>query len=216
MHRDLKPGNVMLTKSGAKLMDFGLAKPSAMGAAASGSSPILVSAMQTVDAHSPMSPLTTAGSVVGTIQYMSPEQLEGREVDVRSDIFALGALLYEMATGKPAFAGKSQVTVASAILEKDPPPVSSVNPVSPPALDYLITTCLAKDREQRFQSARDVCLQLRWIGDGSGSSTAQPEGKGSSSRLAWVAAGVLALLAVVAAVAYFRLVSACRGTAVVN
>ena len=105
---------------------------SAMGAAASGSSPILVSAVQTVDAHSPMSPLTTAGSVVGTIQYMSPEQLEGREVDVRSDIFALGALLYEMATGKPAFAGKSQITVASAILEKDPPPVSSVNPVSPP------------------------------------------------------------------------------------
>ena len=112
-----------------------------------------------------MSPLTTAGSVVGTIQYMSPEQLEGLEVDARSDIFAFGALLYEMATGKPAFGGKSQITVASAILEKEPAPVSAVNPVAPPALDYLVATCLAKDREQRFQSAHDVRLQLRWIAE---------------------------------------------------
>src|SRR3974390_3293594 len=110
-----------------------------------------------------------------------------------------------MGTGKPAFAGKSQITVASAILEKDPPPVSSVNPVTPPALDYLVATCLAKDRDQRFQSAHDVRLQLRWIGAGSGSSTAQPEGKASSSRLAWVAAGVLALLAIIAGAAYLRL-----------
>lgn len=201
VHRDLKPGNVMLTKSGAKLMDFGLAKSSAMGTAASGSSPILVSTALTLDAHSPMSPLTTAGSVVGTIQYMSPEQLEGLEVDVRADIFALGALLYEMATGKPAFAGKSQITVASAILERDPPPVSSVIPVLPPALDYLVATCLAKDREQRFQSAHDVRLQLQWIGDGSRSSTAQAESKASSSRLAWITAGILGLLAITAVVA---------------
>jgi Tol biopolymer transport system component len=136
---------------------------------------------------------------------MSPEQLEGLEVDARSDIFALGALLYEMATGMPAFSGKSQITVASAILEKDPPPVSSVNPVSPPALDYLVATCLAKDRDQRFQSAHDVRLQLRWIGAGSGSSNPQPERQPKSSRLAWITAGVLALLAIIAVAAYLRL-----------
>jgi serine/threonine protein kinase/Tol biopolymer transport system component len=205
VHRDLKPGNVMLTKGGAKLMDFGLAKPSAGGATPTGSSPILLSAAQTLEIHSPMSPLTTAGSVVGTIQYMSPEQLEGSEVDARSDIFALGALLYEMATGKPAFSGKSQITVASAILEKDPEPVSTVNPLAPAALDYLVATCLAKDREQRFQSAHDVRLQLQWIGAGSRSSTAQPEVRQKSSRLAWIAAGALALLAIAAGVAYLRL-----------
>src|SRR5271167_2904645 len=166
VHRDLKPGNVMLTKGGAKLMDFGLAKPSALGSTPSGSSPVLLSAARTVDIHTPMSPLTAAGSVVGTIQYMSPEQLEGLEVDARSDIFALGALLYEMTTGKPAFPGKSQITVASAILDKDPAPVSTVKPLAPAALDYLVATCLAKDREQRFQSAHDVRLQLRWIAAG--------------------------------------------------
>ena len=213
VHRDLKPGNVMLTKSGAKLMDFGLAKPSAVGATPSGSSPILLSAAQTIDAHSPMSPLTTAGSVVGTIQYMSPEQLEGLEVDARSDIFALGALLYEMATGQPAFPGKSQITVASAILEKDPAPISTVNPLAPPALDYLVATCLAKDREQRFQSAHDVRLQLQWIAT-RGSAASLPEAKRKSSRLAWILAGVLLLITMMAGIAYFQL--ARRPSAVVR
>ena len=121
IHRDLKPGNVMLIKSGAKLLDFGLAKPAALGAlGATGSAPLL-SAAVTMTSPSPLaSPLTSAGMMVGTVQYMSPEQIEGKEADARSDIFALGAVLYEMATGKRAFEGKSQLTVASAILEKDP------------------------------------------------------------------------------------------------
>src|SRR6201988_2093105 len=124
----------MLTKSGAKLMDFGLAKPAPLGASGVGSAPLL-SAARTMSGPSPASPLTTAGSIVGTIQYMSPEQIEGKEADARSDIFAFGAVLYEMATGKRAFQGKSQISVASAILEKDPEPISAIRPLTP-ALDY--------------------------------------------------------------------------------
>jgi serine/threonine protein kinase len=161
-HRDLKPGNIMLTKAGTKLMDFGLAKPVSLGAAGSGSAPLL-SAARTMSGPTPISPLTTAGSIVGTIQYMSPEQIEGKEADARSDIFAFGAVLYEMAMGKRAFEGKSQISVASAILEKDPDPVSASKPSTPPAFDYLVAACLAKDREDRFQSAHDVRLQLKSI-----------------------------------------------------
>jgi serine/threonine protein kinase len=162
VHRDLKPGNIMLTKSGTKLMDFGLAKPASLGAAGSGSAPLL-SAARTMSGPTPVSPLTTAGSIVGTIQYMSPEQIEGKEADARSDIFAFGAVLYEMATGKRAFEGKSQISVASAILEKDPDPISASKPSTPPPFDYLVAACLAKDREDRFQSAHDVRLQLKGI-----------------------------------------------------
>jgi len=162
VHRDLKPGNIMLTKAGTKLMDFGLAKPASLGAAGSGSAPLL-SAARTMSGPTPVSPLTTAGSIVGTIQYMSPEQIEGKEADARSDIFAFGAVLYEMAMGKRAFEGKSQISVASAILEKDPEPISATKPLTPVAFDYLVAACLAKDREDRFQSAHDVRLQLKGI-----------------------------------------------------
>ena len=175
IHRDLKPGNIMLTKSGAKLMDFGLAKSAAVGAAASGNAP-LVSAALTASGPSPASPLTAAGSIVGTIQYMAPEQIEGKDADARSDIFAMGAVLYEMATGKRAFEGKSQLSLASAILEKDPEPVSAVKPTSPPALDFVVRTCLAKNPDERFQTAHDLRLQLQWMattgGQQSGTATA--------------------------------------------
>jgi len=147
VRRDLKPGNIMLTKAGAKLMDFGLAKPM-LAAPGVGSAPLL-SAAKTMSAN-PMSRLTTAGTLVGTIQYMSPEQIEGKDADARSDIFAFGAVLYEMATGKRAFEGKNQISVASAILEKDPEAISKIKPLSPAALDYQATRRLLL----RFQCGR--------------------------------------------------------------
>jgi len=162
VHRDLKPGNIMLTKAGTKLMDFGLAKPASLGTPSSGSTPLL-SAARTMSGPTPVSPLTVAGSVVGTIQYMSPEQIEGKEADPRSDIFAFGAVLYEMAMGKRAFEGRSQISVAAAIMEKDPEPISATMPLTPATFDYLVASCLAKDREERFQSAHDVRLQLKAI-----------------------------------------------------
>src|SRR6185369_1198768 len=149
VHRDLKPGNVMITKSGAKLLDFGLARQALNGPAPSGLS------------HTPTmtQPLTAQGSIVGTFQYMAPEQLEGQEADARSDLFALGAVLYEMASGKKAFEAKSHASLIAAILEREPPPISSVSPMSPPAFDQLVRACLAKDPEQRIQTAHDVKLQ---------------------------------------------------------
>ena len=167
VHRDLKPGNVMLTKTGAKLMDFGLAK------AITGVTPAS-SLTMTISHPSADQPLTAQGTILGTFQYMSPEQTEGKDADARSDIFALGCVLYEMATGKRAFTGKSQASLVAAILASDPPPISTVQPMSPPALEQVIKTCLAKDPEERFQTVHDLKLQLRWIAGVSTSQLAAP------------------------------------------
>lgn len=169
-HRDLKPGNVMLTKAGAKLMDFGLAKAAPAAAAAASS----FSLTKTMSGAGADHPLTAQGMLVGTFQYMSPEQVEGKEADARSDIFALGAMLYEMVTGQRPFSGKSQASIAAAILASEPTPISQVQPMSPPALDQVIRTCLAKDPEDRFQTVHDVKLQLKWIAQASSSQLAAP------------------------------------------
>jgi len=190
VHRDLKPGNIMLTKSGAKLLDFGLAKPRTMGAAAgTGTAPLLSAAMTMTSPSPQQSPITQHGALVGTVQYMSPEQIQGTEADTRSDIFAFGAVLYEMATGKRAFEGKSQIKVASAILEDQPQPISAVVRTSPPALDQLIRSCLEKNPDERFQSALDVKLQLKWIAESP--LQASPTQRGAAAHAVWM---LLALL----------------------
>jgi eukaryotic-like serine/threonine-protein kinase len=158
-HRDLKPGNVMLTKAGAKLLDFGLAKVQTSAAPPSASPSIVLTLTRNPD-----QPLTMAGSILGTLQYMSPEQIEGREADARSDIFAFGAMLYEMATGRRAFEGKSQVSLVAAILEQDPPPVSESQKLSPPVFDDVVRICLAKNPDDRWQSAADLVHELKLVG----------------------------------------------------
>src|SRR6202040_2196081 len=156
-HRDLKPGNIMLTKSGTKLLDFGLAKLKQEVAPAN----VQLSQLPTAN-----EPLTAQGSIVGTMQYMAPEQLEGKEVDARTDIFAFGAVVYETATGKKAFEGKSQASLIAAILEREPPAMSALQPMTPPALDRVVKKCLAKEPEKRWQAASDVCDELKWIAEG--------------------------------------------------
>ena len=152
VHRDLKPGNIMLTKSGTKLLDFGLAKPvRGLAVEASGS---LATMSQ---------PLTTEGKIVGTFQYMAPEQVQGQEADARTDIFAFGAVLYEMLTGKRAFPGQTQISIMSAILEKEPEPISTIQPLTPQSLDHVIQRALAKDPDDRWQSAADLRAELKWI-----------------------------------------------------
>jgi eukaryotic-like serine/threonine-protein kinase len=163
VHRDLKPANVMLTKSGVKLLDFGLAK-AIQPEAPQGS----LTSLPTRQG------LTQEGTILGTFQYMAPEQLEGKDADARTDIFAFGAVLYEMATGKKAFSGASQASLISAIMKEDPAPITTVSPLSPPALDHVARKCLAKDPEDRWQSAADLRSELRWIAEGSQSGVAGP------------------------------------------
>ena len=181
VHRDLKPANIILTKSGAKLLDFGLAKirPVAEQAAA-------LTALATTPAE-----LTAHGSILGTFQYMAPEQLEGEEADARTDIFAFGALLYEMLAGRRAFEGKTQASLIASILDRQPPSVSSLQPTTPIALDRLLRACLMKDRADRIQSAHDIALQLQWLADApdTAAAAAPPQSR------PWLLMGTTAVLA---------------------
>ncbi len=196
VHRDLKPGNIMLTKSGIKLLDFGLAKFTVTPSAAS------LSALPTEAARQ----LTDTGQILGTLQYMSPEQLEGKEADARSDLFAFGAVLYEMATGQKAFSGKSQASLIAAILKNEPQPISAVSPLTPPALDRVVRSCLAKDPDDRWQTAHDVMLQLLWIAEGSQAGIPAPVAarRRGRERLAWGVAAALTLAAGLLTAAYWR------------
>ena len=193
VHRDLKPGNIMLTAGGAKLLDFGLAKPAAP----------LASGLTLTAAAAPSTPVTQAGMIVGTFQYMSPEQVEGKELDGRSDIFSLGAVLYETLTGQHAFPGKSQLSVASAILEKEPAALTTIKPMTPPALEHAIKKCLAKNPDERWQSASDLASELKWVAESGGHpvgvAAAAVSGK-TRERLAWVLACTLGIALIVSAV----------------
>jgi serine/threonine protein kinase len=185
VHRDLKPGNVMVTKAGTKLVDFGLAKISVGVTGPAGFSAL---------ATSPAA-LTAEGTLLGTLQYMAPEQLEGKEADAKSDLWAFGCVLYEMLTGKKAFAGTSQASVIAAILDHDPPSIATQRPGTPPALDHLVKTCLAKDPDERRQSAHDVRLELTWIATSATQATVSP---GEARRVRW-AVLTTSLVALIAA-----------------
>jgi Tol biopolymer transport system component len=190
VHRDLKPDNVMLTRSGAKLLDFGLAK-----AAEGGPAPI--DGLTSLPTQ--LKPLTQEGTILGTFQYMAPEQLEGLDADARTDIFALGALLYEMATGQRAFQGSSKTILIASIVSAQPQPISAVAETTPPALDHVVRRCLEKDPDDRWQSAHDVASQLQWIseaGSQAGVAATVTVRRKTREKLAWTLAAVAAVAAI--------------------
>jgi Tol biopolymer transport system component len=198
IHRDLKPGNIMLTKAGAKLLDFGLAR-SATGGAPPVSGMVPTSSQLATEMQ-PERPLTAKGTILGTFQYMAPEQLEGTDADARSDIFALGTVLYEMATATRAFKGGSMTSLIAAIVSSQPPPIKMMVPVAPAALDHVVSRCLEKDPADRWQSAHDVGAELQWIAEAG----SQAEGvaapiavrRKTREALAWGLAALLGLVAV--------------------
>src|SRR4029079_5490097 len=189
---DLKPANVMLTRSGAKLLDFGLAKSASIDFVADGAT------MQ--------KPLTAQGTILGTFQYMAPEQLEGLEADARTDIFALGMLLYEMVTGRRAFDATTKTSLIAAIVSGTPRPISEIVPVSPLALEHVIAGSLAKDRDQRWQNAHDVAEELKWISTTpiTGGAAAAEARRRPASRGVAILAAAMAVVAVVATVIAIR------------
>jgi len=182
VHRDLKPGNIMLTKSGAKLLDFGLAKYAQQ-------QPSIEGLTSSPTEHKP---LTQEGTILGTFQYMAPEQLAGEEADARTDIFSLGAVLYEMLTGARAFQGKNKTSLIGAIVSGEPRPVSALQPLTPPVLEHVITRCLAKEPDDRWQSAYDIAQELKWIGESGLAAPATVKRK-TLERSAWGIAAVLAV-----------------------
>ena len=196
VHRDLKPGNAMLTKSGIKLLDFGLAKVLEDEAEPGAS-----------DAPTRQKDLTKEHAIIGTLQYMAPEQLEGRTANSRADIWAFGAVLYEMATGEKAFEGASQASLISAIMKDEPRALSAFAPIAPRLLEHTVRGCLDKDPDERWQSVRDVARQLEWIADSSTEETATPTEKsvGSWRRAAALSLVVGAAAALLAALAVLGL-----------
>lgn len=189
IHRDLKPGNVMLTSEGAKLLDFGLAKSQLAGGPIAG-----------VSAITQTTPLTGAGTIMGTMQYMAPELLDGSEADARSDIFAFGVMLYETITGQRAFEAKSQASLIAAIIERTPPPVSHIMPMVPPMLDRIVSKCMDKDPDKRWQSVRDLSDEIRWVAQ-AGSMAGIPAPLAAKRKLKFTVArtvGAVAILALLA------------------
>jgi len=194
-HRDLKPSNVMLIKTGAKLMDFGLAKQSGAGALATALTEMTME----------QSKLTSEGMLVGTFQYMAPEQLEGKDADPRTDIFALGEMIHEMVAGKPAFGGHSRASLIAAILTADPPPISQFQASCPPDLERVVKKCLAKDPDARWQSASDLASELNWIAEGGSHEALRvPPEPGRWVRASWLLAATFFLLMTVAGVAWWQ------------
>lgn len=193
VHRDLKPGNIMLTKSGAKLMDFGLAR--ATGLAGTPENGVSIDAL--TQSPTQAQPLTAEGTILGTFQYMSPEQLEGKEADKCSDIWALGCVLYEMVTGQRAFEGKSQATLIAAIMTGEPRAIADLQPVAPPALERVIKQCLQKDTADRLQSAHDLVFALDLIAGGELRGASTPAGSATRRAFRWWHAGVA--IAIIAA-----------------